>query len=342
MNSVFGSSVQDSELSALHRLLQHDPVIAARRVVYSDLKFVRCLSRGGFGVVFAGEFHGMPVAIKKIRSTRGLELQQLEQFVREIALLARLRHPRVIELIGVAWESLLDLSAVTELMARGDLREVLLSTKVRGCVLPWGTVKTKIALHIAEGLAYLHSLSPAVVHRDLKSKNVLLNDAMDAKLSDFGVAREWQPHLNAFMTACVGTSFWIAPEVLSGDDYDERADIYSLGVVLSELDTGDFPYWNAQHPPGSKLEERAILELVALGHKRPTFTPQCPPAVLALAERCLLANPVDRPSAVEVAFTLQRLGTRMPGSNQSVVSDFSESEHETPDAINIREEGIYR
>ncbi|GLD93813.1 hypothetical protein PINS_up002418 [Pythium insidiosum] len=134
-------------------------------------------------------------------------------------------------------------------MDRGDLRSVLHGCKQRRERLSWSDHKTTIALHIAEALTYLHSLSPKVIHRDLKSKNVLLNADMEAKLSDFGISRE-RRFEETHMTAGIGTSFWIAPEVLLGRDYDERADIFSFGVVLSELDTEDYPYWNDRNGNG--------------------------------------------------------------------------------------------
>ncbi|KAL4087602.1 hypothetical protein PRIC1_013491 [Phytophthora ramorum] len=109
------------------------------------------------------------------------------------------------------------------------------------------------------------------------------------------------------MTVGIGTSFWIAPEVLLGHDYDERADIYSFGVVLSEIDTDDYPYWNAQHPPQGKVQENEILRLVARGAKRPAFSDDCPPAILELAARCLRADPKERPSASEIVEYLQEL-----------------------------------
>ncbi|KAH7474383.1 Dual specificity protein kinase shkA [Phytophthora ramorum] len=96
-------------------------------------------------------------------------------------------------------------------------------------------------------------------------------------------------------------------EVLLGHDYDERADIYSFGVVLSEIDTDDYPYWNAQHPPQGKVQENEILRLVARGAKRPAFSDDCPPAILELAARCLRADPKERPSASEIVEYLQEL-----------------------------------
>ena len=97
-----------------------------------------------------------------------------------------------------------------------------------------------MALHIAAALTYLHGLTPTVIHRDLKAKNVVLNADMEAKLSDIGIARERSMYDGSeHMMIGIGTSFWIASEVLRGHDYNERAAIYSFGIVLSEIDMDD-------------------------------------------------------------------------------------------------------
>ncbi|RLN68848.1 hypothetical protein BBP00_00000744 [Phytophthora kernoviae] len=247
----------------------------------------------------SGTYRSRQVAIKKIRLNSDAEAAQIEHFIREIKIMATLRHPRIVEFIGVAWDEVVDLSAVTELMECGDLITVLHHCREGRYRLTWGDHKATIALHIAEALVYLHSLSPVVIHRDLKSKNVLLNTEMEAKLSDFGISCERRT-AEAPMAAGMGTSFWIAPEVLRGDDYDEKADMYSFGVVLSELDTDDFPYTNTTNQPGGVLQEGEILQLVANGEMRPTFTPECPSSILQLAHWCLQWKPENRPSAAEV------------------------------------------
>ncbi|KAG2894442.1 hypothetical protein PC114_g15902 [Phytophthora cactorum] len=265
---------------------------------YDEVKLGRCISRGGFGLVFSGTYRGRQVAIKKIKVNRETEGSQIEQFIREITLMAVLQHPRIVEFIGVAWDALVDFSAVTELMERSDLSAILQNCRENGFQLTWNDHKATIALHIVEALAYLHSLSPKVIHRDLKSKNVLLNRKMEVKLSDFGISRE-RHGVDTHM-AGMGTSFWIAPEVLRGQDYDEKADVFSFGVVLSELDTDDYPYWNTTNPPRGKLQEGEILQLVASGQMRPSFSRSYPASILKVAIRCLHVRPEDRPSAAEL------------------------------------------
>ncbi|GMF36269.1 unnamed protein product [Phytophthora lilii] len=120
--------------------------------------------------------------------------------------------------------------------------------------------KATIALHVAHALTYLHSLEPPVIHRDLKSRNILLNQMHEAKLTDFGISRE---RLDRTMTAGVGTSLWMAPEVMTGEKYDDKADMFSFGVVLSELDVHTLPYarikQETQNLHGRQMTDASLL-----------------------------------------------------------------------------------
>ncbi|GLD93771.1 hypothetical protein PINS_up015655 [Pythium insidiosum] len=296
----------ESQFSATNASLLNDPMIITHRIPFKDIRVANCISKGGFGLVYSGVYRRRRVAIKKIRVDRNHDITQIQAFIREICLMATLQHERIVEFIGVAWDSIRNLCAVTEFMERGDLRDVLHSYRMRNQRLEWEDSKTIIAMHIAEALVYLHSLQPKVIHRDLKSKNVLLNSHMDAKLSDFGISRE-RHVVETHMTAAIGTSFWIAPEVLLGRDYDERADMFSFGVVLAEIDTDDYPYWNEKNPAGNKIQEQAILHMVAAGTMRPEFSPDCPKAILNIAEMCLQADPDDRPTAQQVVYLLRQM-----------------------------------
>ncbi|TMW57782.1 hypothetical protein Poli38472_014385 [Pythium oligandrum] len=290
----------------------NDPIIRKHRLNINALRCEEELKSGGNGVVYRGFYRQRPVAIKRLRFDYVNDEFMVTQFLDEIALMSGLRHARIVEFIGCAWDCMENLSMITELMPRGDLQEVLQRTRGKPNALTWSTHKPKIALHIAEGLSYLHNLSTKVIHRDLKSKNVLLNAKFDAKLTDFGISRKTRLD-ESQMTGGIGTNFWIAPEVLAGRRYDERADIYSFGIVLSEIDTDDYPYWNdrsAQQPGWTeeerrKTQERAILRMVIAGTLRPQFSPECPKRILALAQQCLDDEPRNRPSAAQIVSTLR-------------------------------------
>lgn len=246
-----------------------------------------------------------------------------------------LDHPRIVGFVGVAWQSLLHLCAITEYMERGDL-ESLLALPAASSTLTWQREKISLAIDIVDALVYLHSLVPVVIHRDLKSKNVLLDRHLRAKLSDFGLSRERS--MEDTMTNGVGTILWSAPEVLEGNQYDEKADIFSFGIVLSEIDTCALPYGFTKDrgvggAPGaangigigaaaglgaaaaigavaagagrSKMKSMQIVHLVSEGKLLPSFRDDCPAALVALAQRCLLLDPSSRPTAMEVAYELR-------------------------------------
>lgn len=178
-------------------------------------------------------------------------------------MIAGLEHTRIVEFIGVAWDSFNDLCVLSEFMAGGDLR-VLLSYYDESESHGFGYEKVKIALHVAHALTYLHSLELPVIHRDLKSKNVLLTPDLDAKLTDFGLSRE---RIDTTVTAGVGTSLWMAPEVMFGEKYDVAADMFSFGVLLSESDTQKLPYSHVKDKNNAerKRPQAAILQMVAMG-----------------------------------------------------------------------------
>jgi serine/threonine protein kinase len=210
-------------------------------------------------------------------------------------------HPNVVKLVGAAWTVESDLQALSEYMVGGDLRDFLVYPPTPRT---WTPRKLQIATDVIEALVYLHSFLPPVVHRDLKSRNILLSREMQAKLTDFGVSRITSE--DNTMTQGVGTSRWEAPEVLAGkEDYNQAADIFSFGVVLSELDTHAIPYDDARGPSDNTLANVAILQMIAMGALRPSLSPHCPPAIRALADRCLAFNPDEHPSAPVVAYALR-------------------------------------
>ncbi|ETK89011.1 TKL protein kinase [Phytophthora nicotianae] len=234
------------------------------------------------------------------------DLKKVNDFLSEAKLMAGLVHPHIVRFVGVAWGSLTDLCVVTELMKRGDLRTLLKGYEARGHPQGIDEDKIRIAYHIAQALTYLHSLAPIVIHRDLKSKNVLLTEELDAKLTDFGVSREWQENT---MTAGVGTMLWMAPEVMMADRYDEKADIFSFGVMLSELDLHSLPYSHARIDPntGRKVPDAVILQKVATGALQVSFSSSCLASVVELAKECIALDPSRRPSAPMVVFRLQTI-----------------------------------
>eukprot|EP00644_Phytophthora_capsici_P000368 jgi/Phyca11/503731/fgenesh2_kg.PHYCAscaffold_4_\ len=164
-----------------------------------------------------------------------------------------------------------------------------------------------------------------VLHRDVKSRNVLLSSSLDAKLCDFGISRRKcsgnDDETNLTATAAAGTLSWTAPELLLGEEYTEKVDIYSLGVLLSELDTCTLPY----HDPAS-LSERLVQHPLRLMRRiiddglRPQLSPDCPLPITHLIAACVSRNPNLRPSAADVgAWLASARGERLLRKSSSVL-----------------------
>ncbi|KAF0704405.1 hypothetical protein AaE_014958 [Aphanomyces astaci] len=240
------------------------PELMPFRIDHNEVLLTRAISRGAFGVVWLGHYHGQPVAIK--RMIEGDD--QAVLFSKEIQIMGRLKAPNIVEFIGSTWTSGMDLSAVTEFMDGGDVRTLLENPKIQ---LSWPAQKVNIAIDVALALAYLHGLTPKLIHRDLKSKNVLLTSNMVAKLSDFGLSRNRS--YEETLTAGVGTVRWTAPEKSSK--------------------AGGAP-------------DMSIVVKVARGELRPTFSPDCPASILQIAKACLQFDPALRPSSARVVEMLQQ------------------------------------
>ncbi|CAH0475101.1 unnamed protein product [Peronospora belbahrii] len=289
-DTTFGSSIWD------------DPDLLAARIEHRDVEAVKLLSRGGFGEVWLGLYMNENVAIKRLLSDKKT-MQDALAFATEIKVMVRLEHPKVVHFIGVSWANALTIQAVTEFMDCGDLKSLLDSS--RASSLTWANLKCQIAIDIADALVYLHTLNPKLIHRDLKSRNVLIDAHSGAKLSDFGISRNRS--FDETMTAGVGTARWIAPEVILGGHYTEFADIYSFGVVLSELDTCKAPFHDATNTNGGKMQDVTILQLVSAGKLQPSFNESCPISIVKLGRACLSFDPVQRPSAIHISYELRKI-----------------------------------
>ncbi|KAE8882627.1 hypothetical protein PF010_g18149 [Phytophthora fragariae] len=268
------------------------PDLVKFRLDESEVLLTRKVSSGAFGVVWLGHYHGQPVAVKRMIDGE----DEAVSFSREIETMSRLSHPKIVRFIGCTWTNKKDLGGVSEYMDGGDVRTLLETRKIE---LSWKKEKISIAIDIAEALAYMHSRSPKIIHRDLKSRNVLLNSSMVAKLSDFGLSRNRT--YEETLTAGVGTVRWTAPEVMLGDNYSEQADVYSFGVVLSELDTREIPFEEKSSKTGAGgAPDMAIVIKVAKGELRPSFAPDCPDVILRIARACLQFDPALRPDSESV------------------------------------------
>lgn len=220
------------------------------------------------------------------------DLKQINAFQAEAMIMATIEHERIVPFIGVAWDSLRDLCVVTKFMASGDLHTLLRQyDEQKSRQQGLDEDKIRITMHVAHALAYLQSLKPVVIHRDLKSRNFLL----DAELTDFGVSRE---ATDQTMTVSVGKMLWMAPEIMVGERYDERVDIFSFGLVLTELASHQIPYAGTKSASsGHVLTDTAILQMVAMRRLQAQFSQRVPQWLRDVGTSFLTLEPTDRPSS---------------------------------------------
>ncbi|KAL9309382.1 putative LRR receptor-like serine/threonine-protein kinaseRLK-Pelle-LRR-I-1 family [Arabidopsis thaliana] len=209
-----------------------------RKITYPEVlkmtnNFERVLGKGGFGTVYHGNLDGAEVAVKMLSHSSA---QGYKEFKAEVELLLRVHHRHLVGLVGYCDDGD-NLALIYEYMANGDLRENM-SGKRGGNVLTWEN-RMQIAVEAAQGLEYLHNgCRPPMVHRDVKTTNILLNERCGAKLADFGLSRSFpidgECHVS---TVVAGTPGYLDPEYYRTNWLSEKSDVYSFGVVLLEIVT---------------------------------------------------------------------------------------------------------
>ncbi|XP_022748269.1 probable receptor-like serine/threonine-protein kinase At5g57670 [Durio zibethinus] len=196
------------------------------------------IGKGGSNRVYKGTLpDGKAVAVKILKSSK----EACKDFANEIEIISSLKHKHIMPLIGVCIKDY-DLISVYDLSSNGSLEEILHGKNKEKHALSW-EMRYKIAVGIAESLNYLHNeYSRPVIHRDVKSSNVLLSDGFEPKLSDFGLAI-WGPTDSSFLTQAdvVGTFGYLAPEYFMYGKLSNKIDVYAYGVILLELLSGKRP-----------------------------------------------------------------------------------------------------
>ncbi|ETV67934.1 serine/threonine protein kinase [Aphanomyces astaci] len=255
------------------------------------------LATGGFGSVWLGRFNQQQVAVKSMVEGRIRTSGSVQRFINEVTLMAKLQHPNVVRFIGACWHSLDAVHLVVEYMNLGDLKDHL-DIHV---AMPWSR-KVQCAHDVAAALVYLHDQN--IIHRDLKSRNVLLDTHKPSKLSDFGISREL---VSRTMSHEVGTFMWAAPEVLKGGQLTVAADIYSFGMLLSELDTHKVPFDGMTTEFGDVMVPMAVVMKIMQGQIKVAPSSSCPPPIALLLNDCTQFDPMLRPTAVELLHRLQQM-----------------------------------
>ncbi|KAJ9130024.1 hypothetical protein P3X46_035050 [Hevea brasiliensis] len=196
--------------------------------------FKTTIGGGGFGKVYFGTLKdGTQVAIKLLSQS---SKQGYKEFQAEVQLLMIVHQRNLVSLIGYCNDSH-NMALVYEYMVNGNLREHL--SEESGSILTWKE-RLQIAVDAAHGLEYLHNgCKPPIIHRDLKTSNILLNEKLQAKIADFGLSRAFANESDSHVSTCpAGTFGYVAPEAQTSGNFNQKSDVYSFGIILLELITG--------------------------------------------------------------------------------------------------------
>uniref|UniRef100_M4CPI4 non-specific serine/threonine protein kinase n=1 Tax=Brassica campestris TaxID=3711 RepID=M4CPI4_BRACM len=261
-------------------------------IMWEDLQIGQRIGIGSYGEVYRAEWNGTEVAVKKFLD-QDFSGDALTQFRSEIEIMLRLRHPNVVLFMGAVTRPP-NFSILTEFLPRGSLYRLLhrpnhqLDEKRR----------MRMALDVAKGMNYLHTSHPTVVHRDLKSPNLLVDKNWVVKVCDFGLSRmKHHTYLSSKSTA--GTPEWMAPEVLRNEPANEKCDVYSFGVILWELATSRIP-WKGLNP-------MQVVGAVGFQNRRLEITDDIDPTVAQIIRDCWQTEPHLRPSFTQLMRSLKRL-----------------------------------
>ncbi|KAA8492913.1 Serine/threonine-protein kinase EDR1 [Porphyridium purpureum] len=255
---------------------------------FRTLVFGPRIGAGGFGEVYKAKYRNEMVAVKTLQKVDDDDQQAvIAEFMVEMKLMSKLKHPNIVPFLGASVQQP-NLAIVLEFMPGGSLYRAI-HRRRRNHLGPFPLLKTLwIAYGISKGMEYLHCQYPVIIHRDLKSPNILLgSNVHEVKLTDFGLSRlRVATYVN---TGPGGTPEWMAPELLRQDPFDERSDVFSFGVILWELVVCEKP-WRDDHPM------QIVFKVGSRGEKLqvPAGT-QCPPELKAMILACFQEQPTKRP-----------------------------------------------
>ncbi|XP_026665790.1 probable serine/threonine-protein kinase SIS8 isoform X2 [Phoenix dactylifera] len=278
------SSSGSTNSSAIHKA-DMDTDCLDYEILWEDLTIGEQIGQGSCGTVYHALWYGSDVAVK-VFSKQEYSDEVILSFRQEVSLMKRLRHPNILLFMG-AVTSPQRLCIVTEFLPRGSLFRLLQRNSKR---LDWKR-RIHMALDIARGMNYLHHCNPLIIHRDLKSSNLLVDKNWTVKVGDFGLSRLKRETYLTTRTG-KGTPQWMAPEVLRNEPSDEKSDVYSYGVILWELVTEKIPWEN--------LNSVQVIGAVGFMNQRLELPKDLDPQWVSIIESCWHSEPNLRPSFQEL------------------------------------------
>ncbi|KAL3623380.1 copper transport protein ctr1 [Castilleja foliolosa] len=261
-------------------------------IPWNDVVLKERIGTGSFGTVLRADWNGCDVAVK-ILMEQDFHGERFKEFLREVAIMKRLSHPNIVLFMGAVTEPP-NLSIVTEYLSRGSLYELLRKHNTRELLDE--KRRLSMAYDVANGMNYLHNHNPPIVHRDLKSPNLLVDKNYTVKVCDFGLSRL---KANTFLSSksAAGTPEWMAPEVLCNEPSNEKSDVYSFGVILWELATLQQPWDN--------LTPMQVVAAVGFKRQRLEIPRDMNPQIAAIIAACWANEPWKRPSFSSIMESLR-------------------------------------
>ncbi|RID45867.1 hypothetical protein BRARA_I02562 [Brassica rapa] len=282
--------------------------------------FSRELGDGGFGTVYYGVLKdGRAVAVKRLYER---SLKHVEQFKNEVEILKSLKHPNLVILYGCTSRHSKELLLVYEYISNGTLADHLHGDRAISRPLCW-SVRLNVAIETASGLAFLHA--SGIIHRDVKTTNILLDEKYTVKVADFGLSRLFPMNQTHVSTAPQGTPGYVDPEYFQCYRLNEKSDVYSFGVVLIELISSKEAVditrkshdVNLAKMAVAKIQSNALHELVdpSLGFEKDPEVRRKMMSVAELAFRCLQHEREMRPTMDEILKILRGIKEEQIGQD---------------------------
>eukprot|EP00250_Pteridium_aquilinum_P013616 c21459_g1_i2 orf=859-2046(+) len=268
----------------------------------SELFLGQKFASGSHSRLYHGFYKQQAVAVKLIMppsEDEALSSRLDHQFSHEVALLSRLHHRNIVEFVSACKKPPV-FCVIMEYLPGGSLKTFLHKTEPHSLSLE---MVTSIALDTARGMEYLHS--QGVIHRDLKSDNLIMTEDLHIKVADFGVSC-LEAHRDN-MKGYAGTYRWMAPEMIKEKPCSRKVDVYSFGIVLWELLTGLTPY--------EDMTPVQAAFAVCQKNARPAIPPRCPKEIAKLMRKCWSTNPGNRPEFSQVVKALQDFRAQCESDN---------------------------
>ncbi|KAE8883530.1 hypothetical protein PF005_g26239 [Phytophthora fragariae] len=273
-------NVSLAEKLGVLQMVDKNEIKAEWKLDLNEVRLEKAVGSGRSGSTYSAWWRGTHVAAKVVDSstnTQAVGEELLNEFHREVAVVSKLRHPNIVLFLGAAINPP-RYCLVFEFMENGTLTDLIRARR--------GPIDFfRLAAEMAMGMNYLHLCS--IMHRDLKSGNVLIDSHGTAKISDFGLSCVLEIGSSSDLTAETGTYRWMAPEVIRHEPYSSKADVYSFGVVLWELLARDQPFRG--------LTPIQAAFAVARQQMRPALPRQTPLKIGELIEHCWHHDPARRP-----------------------------------------------